>query len=92
MLREKLIGAWMLESYAEYPVDRSAPFYPLGEDAKGLILYTADGYMSAQVLRVGRPHFASGDWQRAVGLPMRPWHDGKRAAAKLRIPAPCARR
>lgn len=66
MLREKLIGAWMLESYAEYPIDESAPFHPLGEDAKGIILYSPDGYMSAQVMRVGRPQFASGDWLRGT--------------------------
>jgi hypothetical protein len=66
MLREKLIGAWMLESYAEYPSDRSAPSHPLGEDAEGIIIYSPDGYMSAQVMRVGRPAFASGDWLRGT--------------------------
>jgi hypothetical protein len=65
-LREKLIGAWILESYVEHPVDGSAPFYPLGENAKGIILYTPDGYMSAQLMRVGRPEFASGDWFRGT--------------------------
>lgn len=66
MLREKLIGAWTLESYAEYPVDGSAAFYPLGEDARGMILYTPDGYVSAQLMRLDRPAFASGDWLRAT--------------------------
>jgi len=28
-LRERLIGAWKLESYVEKPVDGSTPFYPM---------------------------------------------------------------
>ena len=31
--------------------------YPLGPDALGLIMYTGDGYMSAQLMRRGRPAF-----------------------------------
>src|SRR5271169_1670906 len=61
-LREKLIGAWKLISYVEKPVDGSAPFYPMGEKPEGIIMYTPDGYMSAQLMRPGRPKFASGDW------------------------------
>ncbi len=29
--------------------------YSLGEDASGLLIYIADGYMSAQLMRMGRP-------------------------------------
>ena len=61
-LRDQLIGAWTLQSYIASPIDGSPPFHPLGEDARGLLLYTPDGYMSAQLMRVGRPAFASGDW------------------------------
>src|SRR5258706_4241376 len=63
-LRERLIGAWKLVSYVEKPVDGSAPFYPMGEEPQGIIMYTPDGYMSAQLMRLGRPQFASGDWFR----------------------------
>ena len=35
-LRERLIGAWKLESYVEKPVDGSAPFYPMGERGKNM--------------------------------------------------------
>jgi len=65
-LRDKLIGAWFLQSYIEYPVDGSSPSYPLGEDAKGLIIYSPDGFMSSQLMRTGRPAFASGDWFRGT--------------------------
>jgi hypothetical protein len=61
-LRDQLIGAWELVSYVEKPVDGSAPSYPLGENAQGLIMYTPDGYMSAQLMRPDRRPFASGDW------------------------------
>ena len=65
-LRERLIGAWKLESYVEKPIDGSAPFYPMGEKPEGIIMYTPDGYMSAQLMHPGRPKFASGDWFRGT--------------------------
>jgi hypothetical protein len=61
-LREQLIGAWKLVSYVADPVDGSEPFYPLGLRPQGIILYTPDGYMSAQLMSDGRKPFASGDW------------------------------
>jgi len=61
-LREKLLGAWKLESFMLEPVDASPPYYPFGTEPEGLILYTADGFMSAQLARRGRTPFASGDW------------------------------
>ncbi|WP_367393263.1 lipocalin-like domain-containing protein [Pseudomonas sp. X4] len=61
-IREKLIGTWVLESYTEYPVDGSAPAHPFGEHPEGFIIYTADGYMSAQLSAANRASFSSGDW------------------------------
>ncbi len=61
-LREQLIGAWMLISYEERPVDGSPSFYPMSEQPMGIILYTPDGYMSAQLSTPDRKPFASGDW------------------------------
>jgi hypothetical protein len=43
-------------------VDGSAPFHRWGERPKGIIMYTPDGYMSAQLMRPERRPFASGDW------------------------------
>jgi len=63
-LRERLIGTWKLVSYVEKPVDGSAPFCPMGEEPQGIIMYTPDGYMSAQLMRTGRPRFKFGDWFR----------------------------
>ena len=36
-------------SCQEIPVDVSDPFEPLGHDPHGIIVYTPDGYMSAQL-------------------------------------------
>lgn len=61
-LREQLIGAWMLVSYEEKPVDGSPTNYPMSEKPQGIIMYTPDGYMSAQLSTPDRKPFASGDW------------------------------
>ncbi len=54
-LHEQLVGAWKLVSYVEKPTDGSEPFYPMGTEPQGIIMYTPDGYMSAQLMRPGRP-------------------------------------
>jgi Lipocalin-like domain len=57
MLREKILGTWRLVSYVEQD-DRGGPItFPLGRDAVGLIMYTSDGYMSAQLMRSGRHEY-----------------------------------
>ena len=65
MLADDVVGAWELVSFtAERPGDPEVS-YPLGPDATGIIMYTADGYMSAQIMRLGRrdydPFDGSGD-------------------------------
>lgn len=62
MLRDQLIGAWHLESYVEEPTGDSPTIYRMGKEPKGLIMYTPDGYMSAQLMHPERVQFASGDW------------------------------
>ena len=39
----------------------------MGEDVEGLIIYTADGYMSAQLMEPGRPAYASGEYHSRDG-------------------------
>ena len=56
---EDLVGTWeMVEYYLEKDGER---VYPLGEDCKGFLMYTPDGYVSAQQMAAGRPAYASGD-------------------------------
>ncbi|MCV7274568.1 lipocalin-like domain-containing protein [Mycolicibacter arupensis] len=48
-LREALLGGWELSSFDSVDIDTGAVSHPLGTAPRGLILYTADGYMSAQL-------------------------------------------
>ncbi|OAL39714.1 hypothetical protein AYO20_01111 [Fonsecaea nubica] len=60
-IRSQLIGAWeLIEYYAYLPHDESNRVYPMGQDAKGIIMYTPDGYMSAQLQTPGQKPF--GEW------------------------------
>ena len=65
-LHDQLIGAWELISYVEKPLNGSPPNYPMGERPMGIIMYTPDGYMSAQLMRPNPGHFASRDWFKAT--------------------------
>jgi hypothetical protein len=62
-LRTNLIGAWTLQSYVAHNIDGSEVIHPLGVDAKGIIMYTPDGYMSAQLMRSDRRHLDGDDMQ-----------------------------
>ena len=61
-LRDRLIGAWELIDVVEEPVDGSPPRHPMGPKPVGLILYTPDGYMSAQIMHRERATIVSDDW------------------------------
>ncbi|MGV0632947.1 lipocalin-like domain-containing protein [Mycolicibacillus trivialis] len=50
-LADAVLGGWHLESFSATEADTGAVSAPLGERPQGLILYTADGYMSAQLAR-----------------------------------------
>jgi hypothetical protein len=63
-LRQKLVGAWKLESYIAYPTPDSPlqrPTYPMTKNVTGFIMYTPDGYMSAQMLIPGQQSFKRGE-------------------------------
>jgi hypothetical protein len=57
MLHNDVLGTWELVSYTEGDNHGGPVTYPLGPDALGLIMYTGDGYMSAQIMRPDRPAF-----------------------------------
>ena len=65
-LRAALVGAWRLVSCVETDVATGEVFLPIGEHPHGFILYTPDGYMSAQLSAAERADFASGDMYRGV--------------------------
>ena len=65
-LRNDIIGAWQLFSYTETPLDGSAAFNPMGLNPKGLIMYTPDGFMSAQFMHPDRAYFAINDFYQGT--------------------------
>lgn len=65
-LREQLLGAWTLSSCVERDIETGLENHPFVERPLGLILYTPDGYMSAQLQRPERPPFAEGDLLHAT--------------------------
>jgi hypothetical protein len=71
MQREQILGAWQLASWSAVDVATGERSYPFGPDAMGLIMYTTDGYMSAQIMVPGRADydvadFAGGTQQQAA--------------------------
>lgn len=58
-VRRRLLGAWQLVAYTATSADGDA-VQPLGPTPYGLIVYTADGYMSAQLGRGDRAPLSSG--------------------------------
>lgn len=52
---DHLLGAWHLVSWSLVYADGRAPEFPLGEDARGIIMYTPDGHVSATLMRGTRP-------------------------------------
>jgi hypothetical protein len=61
-LRERLVGAWRLVDVVEEPVDGSPVRRPHGEQPIGLLLYTPDGHMSAQIMERRRDRAHTPDW------------------------------
>lgn len=61
-LRAWLSGTWELERYADVAEDGSVATMPFGDDAKGLLIYAPDGFMSVMLMPAVRRPFASADW------------------------------
>ena len=56
-----LLGTWILESYVEHALDGTILDEPFGRDAQGMLIYAADGFMSAHLMPANRAPFVSGD-------------------------------
>jgi len=66
-LNDQLLGTWHLEDYTETPIAGGEIRHPFGEYPQGFLIYTHEGFMSAQLMKVGRRKFVSDDW--SVGTP-----------------------
>ena len=60
-----IIGAWRLITFEFRKADGDV-IYPFGERARGSIIYTESGCYSAQLMRIDRPRFASGDQMKGT--------------------------
>jgi hypothetical protein len=60
----QLIGAWSLVAWFETKPNGER-VYPLGEDAIGQIMYSADGHVAAQLMSRQPERFLSDDWRQA---------------------------
>jgi hypothetical protein len=63
-VHELLVGAWSLVECAEILRDGTKRL-PFGERARGQVVYTADGRMSAQLVSAERAAFAGDDYTTA---------------------------
>lgn len=52
---KSLLGAWRLVSWSLVYADGRPPEFPMGDDARGIIMYTPDGHVSATLMRADRP-------------------------------------
>src|ERR1700689_5336349 len=57
----RLVGVWRLVSYT---VEREGQkdSFPFGPEPEGFLIYTPDGFVSAQLMKPGRSLFQSRDW------------------------------
>lgn len=63
LLAPRLVGVWALQAYTDEARDGTALGEPFGPNPHGLLLYTEDGFVSAQLMKPGRAPFGSLDWQ-----------------------------
>jgi hypothetical protein len=56
-----LVGAWRLTSFRVTDAGGNEVASPFGERPSGLLLYTGDGRMSAQIMAADRPRYCEGD-------------------------------
>lgn len=68
-------GAWNLVS-SEMQTAGGEVLYPLGKDCAGRIIFDAHGNFSAQLMKPGRPPFASGDIVRGTDEEIRAAYSG----------------
>jgi hypothetical protein len=57
------LGTWSLESFTEHS-ETAGPTQPLGPNPAGLLIYTAEGVVSAQLMRSGRCQLSADAWDR----------------------------
>jgi hypothetical protein len=64
-ITSQLVGVWTLVSFVSQQ-DGLEESFPFGPKPEGFLIYTSDGYVSAQLMKPGRSLFQSRDWQHAT--------------------------
>ena len=64
-ISSQLVGAWKLVGYIEER-EGHEDVHPFGPKPEGFLIYTPDGFVSAQVQKPGRAAFLSADWRNAT--------------------------
>lgn len=59
-MKEKFVGTWRLVDY-EYLRSDGEQLWPFGQSPRGVITYTAEGFMSVQIMDSERPIFVGGN-------------------------------
>ena len=70
-----LLGAWRLLRW-EIVYDGGRRGYPFGELAAGLLIYSADGFMSACIMTAGRPRLSAANPRAAAPAERAAAYDG----------------
>ena len=65
-IKNELIGTWRLLSYIEVPIEGDDSLFPMGKQPFGILMYSADGYMSVQVSKNDRLLYQSNDKMMAT--------------------------
>ncbi len=76
MSKASFTGAWKLISSEMRSTDGGDVHYPLGKDCAGRLIVDSDGNFTAQLMRPGRPEFASGDVVRGTDDEIRAAYQG----------------
>ena len=62
---ENLLGAWSLVTWDIQYDDKRPVTYPYGADAQGLLIYSADGFMSVVISSARRPRLSTESVRKA---------------------------
>jgi len=61
----RLVGVWSLVAYTDQH-ENGDETQPFGPRPQGFLIYTRDGFVSAQLMKPGRPAFHSPDWHHGT--------------------------
>jgi hypothetical protein len=64
-IASQLIGVWTLVAYTDQQ-EGHPDTHPFGPKPEGFLIYTPDGFVSAQLMKPGRSLFQARDWRQGT--------------------------